>query len=158
MPRNDRTRSLVITDTPQNIQKLAEFLKEIPAIREPYVPLRTEIFNLQPEHAKKIYNILNLMLYEEPTAREFAVEGRKLLLDESTNVLIVRDTDENLQRVYEVLNDEALLQKLAKEELIAKFVGLVQSPLYGLVNVLSGNLRSFVCVLQARAKQLEEGG
>ncbi len=45
-----------------------------------------------------------------------------------------------------------------REVLLARVVGQMQAPLYGLVNVLSGNLRGFVTVLQARAKQLEEEG
>lgn len=52
----------------------------------------------------------------------------------------------------------ALAKLPPKEELIGKVVGLVQSPLYGLVNVLSGNLRGLVGVLQARVNQMEQGG
>lgn len=52
----------------------------------------------------------------------------------------------------------ALAKLPPKEELIGKVVGLVQSPLYGLVNVLNGNLRGLVGVLQARVNQMETGG
>ncbi|HHX58462.1 MAG TPA: 50S ribosomal protein L10 [Candidatus Moranbacteria bacterium] len=46
----------------------------------------------------------------------------------------------------EVIN----LAKLpSKEELLAKVVGSIKSPISGLVNVLGGNLRSLVYVLQA---------
>ncbi|MFO8011331.1 MAG: 50S ribosomal protein L10 [Dehalococcoidia bacterium] len=45
-----------------------------------------------------------------------------------------------------------------REELIARTVGLIQSPLYGLMNVLNGNLRGLAAVLQARVQQLEQGG
>ncbi len=51
----------------------------------------------------------------------------------------------------------ALAKLPPREELIAKVVGLLQSPISGLVTVLNGNLRGLACVLQARAKQLEEG-
>ncbi|MDD5093753.1 MAG: 50S ribosomal protein L10 [Dehalococcoidia bacterium] len=44
-----------------------------------------------------------------------------------------------------------------KEELIARCVGLVQSPISRLLNVLNGNLQGLVGLLQARAKQLEGG-
>jgi len=37
----------------------------------------------------------------------------------------------------------------SKEELVAKVLGSLQSPIYGLVNVLNGNLRGLACVLQA---------
>lgn len=52
----------------------------------------------------------------------------------------------------------ALAKLPPKEVLIGKVVGLVQSPLYGLVNVLNGNLRGLVGVLQARVDQMEQGG
>ena len=37
----------------------------------------------------------------------------------------------------------------SKEQLIAKVLGSLQSPIYGLVNVCNGNLRGLACVLQA---------
>lgn len=45
-----------------------------------------------------------------------------------------------------------------REELIAKVVGLLQSPMSRFVNVLNANLQGLVVVLQGRVKQLEEGG
>ncbi|MCL2815778.1 MAG: 50S ribosomal protein L10 [Oscillospiraceae bacterium] len=45
----------------------------------------------------------------------------------------------------------------AKEELVAKVLGGLQAPIYGLVNVLNGNLRGLACVLQAiHDKKAEE--
>ena len=44
-----------------------------------------------------------------------------------------------------------------KEDLIAKIIGTMQSPIYGLLFVLNGNLRGLANVLQARVKQMEEG-
>ncbi|MFH1567714.1 MAG: 50S ribosomal protein L10 [Gemmatimonadota bacterium] len=47
----------------------------------------------------------------------------------------------------------------SREELIAKLLGSVQSPLYGLVGALSGLLRNLVGVLAAlEKKRTEEGG
>ena len=52
----------------------------------------------------------------------------------------------------------SVLAKLPpKGELIARFVGLLQSPISGLVTVLNGNLQGLAVVLQSRVKQLEEG-
>jgi len=46
--------------------------------------------------------------------------------------------------------DFKTLAKLpSKEELIAKVIGGIKAPLYGLVNVLSGSLRKLVYVLEA---------
>lgn len=44
-----------------------------------------------------------------------------------------------------------------REELLARVVGGLQAPLYGLVSVLSGPIRALAYVLQARARQLEGG-
>lgn len=41
-----------------------------------------------------------------------------------------------------------------REALLARVVGQIQAPLYGLVGVLSGPIRSFAYVLQARIDQL----
>jgi large subunit ribosomal protein L10 len=41
----------------------------------------------------------------------------------------------------------------SREELLAKVVGSIASPISGLVNVLQGNLRGLVCVLSAINKQ-----
>lgn len=43
-----------------------------------------------------------------------------------------------------------------RDELIAKVVGGISAPLYGLVNVMSGPARSLAFVLQARKDQLEQ--
>lgn len=50
---------------------------------------------------------------------------------------------------------EAIADLPSREELLGKVVGGMASPLYGLVNVMSGPARSIVYVLQARANQLE---
>ena len=54
--------------------------------------------------------------------------------------------------------DIVALSKLPpRDELIAKAVGLIQSPMYRLLFALNGNLQGFVGLLQARIKQLEGG-
>ena len=57
--------------------------------------------------------------------------------------------------------DEKDVQRLAslpaREVLIAQLLGNVQSPIYGIVNVLAGPIRNIMGVLNARVKQLEEG-
>jgi large subunit ribosomal protein L10 len=53
---------------------------------------------------------------------------------------------------------ERLATLPSREELLAKVVGGLNSPLAGMVGVLSGPIRSLAYVLQARASQLEESG
>ena len=45
-----------------------------------------------------------------------------------------------------------------KEVLVAKLLGSLNGPLYGLVTVLNANIVGLTCVLSARQKQLEKGG
>lgn len=45
-----------------------------------------------------------------------------------------------------------------REVLLAKLVGGMQAPIYGLVNVMAGTIRSLEYVLQARASQLSGDG
>lgn len=55
--------------------------------------------------------------------------------------------------------DIAALAKLPpKGEIIAKMVGLIQSPISRLVTVLNANIQGLVTVLEGRVKQLEQGG
>jgi large subunit ribosomal protein L10 len=49
----------------------------------------------------------------------------------------------------------ALAALPSREVLIAKMLGSMQSPLYGLVNVLQGSIRNIVYVLEAVRKQKE---
>lgn len=73
----------------------------------------------------------------------------------------VAKTNENLKIVGGLLGNKALtvseinaLAKLpGKEELLAKLVYVIKSPVSGLVNVLSGNTRSLVQVLRAIAEK-----
>jgi large subunit ribosomal protein L10 len=57
-----------------------------------------------------------------------------------------------------VLSDkdlDALAKLPSREVLIARVIGGMQSPIYGLVNVLAGPIRGIMGVLQARIQQLE---
>jgi ribosomal protein L10 len=51
----------------------------------------------------------------------------------------------------------ALAKLPPKEELISRFVGLVQSPVSRLLITLNGNLQNLMGVLQARIRQFEGG-
>jgi large subunit ribosomal protein L10 len=51
-----------------------------------------------------------------------------------------------------------LTRLLTREQYIAKALGSMQSPISSMVNVLSGTIRSFMNVMQARVDQLKEQG
>lgn len=50
---------------------------------------------------------------------------------------------------------KALAQLPSKEQLLAQVVGTIAAPMNGFVNVLAGNIRGVVNVLNARKQQLE---
>ncbi len=58
-------------------------------------------------------------------------------------------------RVLSSAEVETLAKLPSKEVLIAQVMAGMQSPIYNLVNVLAGPIRSIMGVLQARIKQLE---
>ena len=58
-------------------------------------------------------------------------------------------------RVLTSKDVETLATLPSKEVLISKVMAGIQSPIYGLVNVLAGPIRGMVGVLQARIQQLE---
>lgn len=51
---------------------------------------------------------------------------------------------------------KAIAELPSKEELIAKTIGSLNSPIYGLVNVLNANIRGLVIALNAIAEQKQE--
>ena len=60
-------------------------------------------------------------------------------------------------QVIDVADVDALASLPSREELLAKLVGSMQAPISGLVNVLQGNIRNMVYVLDAvRAKKAEQ--
>lgn len=59
------------------------------------------------------------------------------------------------QQLLSASEVEELASLPPRQELLAKVVGGLQAPLYGLVSVLSGPIRGLQYVLQARIRQLE---
>jgi len=51
--------------------------------------------------------------------------------------------------VIDVAGVNQLATLPSKEELVAKMLGSLQAPIYGIVSVLNGNLRGLACALQA---------
>jgi len=84
----------------------------------------------------------------------------KLLLD------YIRSTKSKLKisgglvenRILSVAEVSTLATMPPKEVLVAKLLGNLKGPLYGLVNVLNANIAGLTYVLSARQKQLEKGG
>jgi large subunit ribosomal protein L10 len=110
-------------------------------------------------HSQEITGLDGVL--EGPTALVFAWEDpaqpAKILRDfaRSSRILEIKAAVMEGQ----ILNAEqvtAIADLPSRDELIAKVVGGVSSPLYGIVMVLSGPVRSLAYVLQARREQLEQ--
>ena len=56
-------------------------------------------------------------------------------------------------QIFDVKGIEAIASLPTKEELLAKALGSLKSPITGLVNVLNGNIRGLVIALNAIAEQ-----
>ena len=109
------------------------------------------------------FNDLDAVL-EGPTAIAYSAEDTvapaKILKDfikeTKTEALTVKAGIADGQ-VIDAAAVEALASLPSREELLAKLVGSMQAPISGLVNVLQGNIRNMVYVLDAvRSKKAEQ--
>lgn len=99
-----------------------------------------------------------------PTAMAFSTEDvvapakilKEFIKETKTEALTVKAGIADGQ-VIDVAAVTALADLPSREELLAKLVGSMQAPISGLVNVLQGNIRNMVYVLDAvRAKKAEQ--
>jgi len=101
-------------------------------------------------------------LLQEPTAIGFCYEGviapAKVLTEyaKESKVLTIKGGILG-ERVIDVQVISSLAALPPRDVLLAQLLSGIQSPVAGLVNVLSGTLRGLVTVLKARADRLEAG-
>ena len=109
------------------------------------------------------YNALDA-IFEGPTALAYSTEDavapakilKEFIKETKTEALTVKAGLADGQ-VIDVAAVAALASLPSREELLAKLVGSMQAPISGLVNVLQGNIRNMVYVLDAvRAKKAEQ--
>lgn len=109
------------------------------------------------------YNALGEFL-EGPTAIAYSTEDvvapakilKEFIEETKTEALAVKAGIADGQ-VIDATAVDALASLPSREELLAKLVGSMQSPISGIVNVLQGNIRNMVYVLDAvRAKKAEQ--
>lgn len=102
-------------------------------------------------------------MLDGPTAIAFVGDdipgAAKVLSDfaRSTKILQIRGGLMGKTRLNDIQVGD-LTKILTREEYIAKILGSMQSPVTSLVNVLSGTIRSFMNVMQARVDQMKEQG
>lgn len=109
------------------------------------------------------YDALSPIL-EGPTAIAFSTEDeiapakilKEFIKETKTQALSVKAGIADGQ-VIDAASVDALASLPSREELLAKLLGSMQAPISGVVNVLQGNIRNMVYVLDAvRAKKAEQ--
>jgi large subunit ribosomal protein L10 len=94
-----------------------------------------------------------IVAYDDPTGVARAVGD----FARTSRILAVRGGVAG-QRLLNEGDVTAIAALPSREVLISRVVGQIQAPLYGLVGALSGVIRSFGYVLQARIDQLGGAG
>lgn len=118
---NRATRSLVVTDTQDNLRVVEAFLKEMPAIvGTAQRPVETRTYRLDRDISKEIYEIVKLVLFKGQGAYDITDLRRQLYLEPNSNVLIVIDYPENIQEVEKILANQQVTRGLEAGELGAK--------------------------------------
>lgn len=112
---DERESILILTDTERNILKLEEFIKQIQQRGPP--SLITRIYAVREDLAQDVKILVEAILRTEV---ESSIEqARKVILAEHTGGadLIIKDTEENIRKVEELLNDREFLEHLEEAEI-----------------------------------------
>ena len=117
---NSNSRSLVITDADENIQKVEAFLKVMPAITGDKKPVNIGVYKLEKNVSKEIYEMVQIILYGDQGFNDLKDNRRQLFLEQNSFNLIVIDYPENLKKVEDLLSDKQITNKLEEGDLIAK--------------------------------------
>jgi type II secretory pathway component GspD/PulD (secretin) len=114
---DEQAHLLSITDSKVNIDKLDEFLQNLPPIRAE--ELITRVYTLRQGDAEDIRKLVQAVLSASPV-KGIPDEERKVILEPGSNTLVIRDSIDNLKKVEEFLTDKHFLEKLTNQELITK--------------------------------------
>lgn len=131
------------------LQKLRKICKEqkidFLVTKKKLFKLCLEKTNLKEIALKKLEGELGVIFsYEDEIA------PAKILKDFQKEHKILKINGGILEKKFIGANEILSLANLpSKQELLAKVVGGINAPIFEFVNVLAGNLRNFVCVLQA---------
>lgn len=119
---DDRQSVLLLTDSPDNIEKMAQLLVNVRQKAPPKLVAR--IYTLQPELASNIKTLVEAMLRAD-VEPAYELERRVLIAKhEGGTDLIVKDTEENLRKVESLLKDKSFLRHLEQEEIEVYSVNL----------------------------------
>ena len=119
---DERQSTLLVTDSPENIQKVAQLLvtteKQAPPV------LATRIYSLRPDIADKVKVLIDAALQAD-TEAAYALERRVLLAKtDSSADLIIKETEDNLRKVESLLKDRDFLRRIEEEKIEVYTVNL----------------------------------
>jgi type II secretory pathway component GspD/PulD (secretin) len=117
---SENTRSLVVTDTTENLQKVSAFLQDMPEITGLKKPVNISVYKLNADIAKEIYELVKIILFQDLGAYDVKDNRRQLFLEPNSNNLIVIDYPENIEKVETLLSNQQVTSKLEEGELNAK--------------------------------------
>jgi len=155
--------SIIITTSYRGLT-VAEMTELRRKLRQEQIEYRVVKNNLARFAAESIGKEELMSVIEGPTAIAFGygdvVAPAKALLDHIRATKIELKVIGGMleQRILDSAGVSSLANMPPKEVLVAKLIGGLQGPIYGLVNVLNANLTNLLGVLVARKNQLEQGG
>jgi len=100
---DEREQVLMMVDSQTNIDKMAAFLKEMRSDQS--VMMATRIYKLDPDRAERVKALVDALILAETTKtgdKQLDLD-RMVILDNSKENLIVKDTIPNLEKVEELL-------------------------------------------------------
>lgn len=157
-------RANIIITTDYRGLTVAEMTELRRRLRQEQIEYRVIKNNLARFAAERTGKEVLMDVVEGPTAMAFGYSD--VVAPAKALVEYIRATKIDLkiiggmleQRILDSAGVSSLANMPPKEVLVAKLVGGLQAPIYGLVNVLNANVTNLMGVLVARKNQLEEGG
>ena len=157
-------RANIIITTDYRGLTVAEMTELRRKLRQEQIEYRVIKNNLARFAAERTGKEVLMDVVEGPTAMAFGYSD--VVAPAKALVEYIRATKIDLkiiggmleQRILDSAGVSSLANMPPKEVLVAKLVGGLQAPIYGLVNVLNANVTNLMGVLVARKNQLEEGG
>ena len=120
---DERQSVLILTDTQNNIMKMGEFLQELRQKAPP--KLITKIYSVRKDLAQSVKTLVEAILKTEREAPATEQERKVILAEhEGGSDLIIKDTEENIRKVEELLQDRDFLTHLEQSQLEVYTVNL----------------------------------
>ena len=117
---DERQSVLILTDSPENVEKMAQLLAELPRAAAP--KLISRVYAVRSDLADDVKTLVEAMLRTEAGP---AYERRVLLAKHERGAdLIVKDTEANLRLVESLLDDPKFLRHLEEEDIEVYTVNL----------------------------------